>query len=157
MVNISKDNEYGDMVNVNSDGYMEIKRTDFYDFIGLNYVEFSVEFTVTKEHEIVQTAIYTAVGGVAESIVGGFISNEIQSGLIIEEGDYVSEIILCDKSIGGTRNIYENMETVRVLKYDTDINTDEKFPIEVWSDYRIVYTSFTEGSEVNRIKNEIGL
>ena len=49
------------------------------------------------------------------------------------------------------------METVRVLKYDTDINTYEKFPIEVWSDYRIVYTSFTEGSEVNRIKNEIGL
>ena len=95
MAYIPKENTYRDIVSVNSDGYMEMERTDFYDSIGLNYVEFSVEFTVTKEHEIVQTAIYAAVGGVAgsivpvkvgtalSSIVGGLISNKIQSGLII--------------------------------------------------------------------------
>lgn len=173
MAYIPKYNSYRDIVTVNSEGHMEMERTDFYDSIGLNYVEFRLEFTITKEHEIAEVALYTALGmaigsEISSSInitnkvgaaLGGLTSNiisgEIQSGLVLEAGNYVSEIILCDRPMEGNRNMYENVETVRVLKYATDINTGENVPIEIISDYRTRYTGMTEGSEVNKIKNEI--
>lgn len=35
--------------------------------------------------------------------------------------------------------MYEIVETVRVVKYGTDVNTVEKVPIEVVSDYKTKY------------------
>lgn len=49
--------------------------------------------------------------------------------------------------------MYENVETVRVVKYGTDVNTDEKVPIEVVSDYKPHYVRVAKGSDVNKIKN----
>lgn len=51
--------------------------------------------------------------------------------------------------------MYQQFKTIRVLRYDTNINTGEKFPVEVISDYRTVYTGMTKGSEIYRIKNEL--
>ncbi len=112
MTYISKPDSYQNIVSVNLDGHIQMERTDFYNSLRLNYVEFKVEFSVTKEGKIVQSTIYTAAGAVVGngaldgvgSILGGtwgnVVSGEFISVLIIEVRDYVSEIISCDKVRG---------------------------------------------------------
>ncbi|MFQ8688146.1 MAG: RHS repeat domain-containing protein [Lachnospirales bacterium] len=164
MAYIPKEGVYRNIVSVNNENHIEMERTDFYDSLNINYVKFSAEFSVTKAGEIVQKGIYVVIGtavgldlsdkisSVALGVMLDLAVGEFEGGLVLEEGEYVSEVILCDRPIGN-KNMYENVETVRVLQYKTNIETGEKVPVRVVSDYKTKYVGLTQGSEVNKIKN----
>ena len=164
MAYIPKEGVYRNIVSVNNENHIEMERTDFYDSLNINYVKFFAEFSVTKAGEILQKGIYVAIGSAVGLNLSGKIGSvtlgvmldlavgEFESGLVLEEGEYVSEVILCDRPIG-SRNMYENVETVRVVQYQTNIENGEKVPIRVVSDYKTKYVGVTQGSEVNEIKN----